>query len=47
MPRPIKATIHPDAVAHNLGLARQLASGSRVWAVVNANAYGHGIERVS
>lgn len=46
MPRPIVAHIHPDAVRHNLEIVRQKASGSRVWAVVKANAYGHGIERI-
>ena len=45
MPRPIHATIHLDALAHNLGRARACAPGARVWAVVKANAYGHGIER--
>jgi alanine racemase len=46
MPRPIEALIHADALAHNLARARELARGARVWAVVKANAYGHGIERV-
>jgi alanine racemase len=46
MPRPIEALVHRDAVAHNLARARELAHGARVWAVVKANAYGHGIERV-
>ena len=45
MPRPIEALIHTDALAHNLARARQAAPDSRVWAVVKANAYGHGIER--
>ena len=45
MPRPIAATIHPEALAHNLRRARQAAPPARVWAVVKANAYGHGIER--
>jgi alanine racemase len=45
MPRPIEALIHPDALAHNLAQARSRALGARVWAVVKANAYGHGIER--
>jgi alanine racemase len=45
MPRPILATIHPEALRHNLQRARQLAPDARVWAVVKANAYGHGIER--
>jgi alanine racemase len=46
MPRPIEALIHPDAVAHNLGIARQKAGDARLWGVIKANAYGHGIERV-
>ncbi|CAN5890428.1 alanine racemase [soil metagenome] len=46
MPRPILATVHADALRHNLERARRAALDSRVWAVVKANAYGHGIERV-
>jgi alanine racemase len=45
MPRPILATVHPDALRHNLQRARHHAPHARVWAVVKANAYGHGIER--
>jgi alanine racemase len=45
MPRPIEALIHPGALAHNITVARRHAGGARVWAVVKANAYGHGIER--
>jgi alanine racemase len=45
VPRPIEALIHPRALAHNLGRARAAAPDARVWAVVKANAYGHGIER--
>ncbi|RVT84884.1 alanine racemase [Inhella crocodyli] len=45
MPRPIEATVHASALTHNLGVARERAGGARVWAVVKANAYGHGIER--
>ena len=45
MPRPIEALIHVDALAHNLRCARAAAPEARVWAVVKANAYGHGIER--
>jgi alanine racemase len=45
MPRPIHATIHSAALAHNLARARAAAPDARVWAVVEANAYGHGIER--
>ncbi|MFM8768388.1 MAG: alanine racemase [Rubrivivax sp.] len=46
MPRPIEALIHADALGHNLACARAFAPDARVWAVVKANAYGHGIERV-
>ena len=46
MPRPILATIHADALSHNLDRMRRAAQDARVWAVVKANAYGHGIERV-
>jgi alanine racemase len=46
MPRPILATIHTAALSHNLARARAAAPDARVWAVVKANAYGHGIERV-
>ena len=46
MPRPISVTIHPAALQHNLARCRQAAPESKVWAVVKANAYGHGIERV-
>ena len=45
MPRPIQATIHTEALAHNLARARRAAPEARVWAIVKANAYGHGIER--
>jgi alanine racemase len=45
MPRPIEALIHTEALAHNLRRARSAAPDARVWAVVKANAYGHGIER--
>jgi alanine racemase len=50
MPRPIHAVIHPAALAHNLQLAKarvQVANPRvKAWAVVKADAYGHGIERV-
>jgi alanine racemase len=45
MPRPILATIHTLALQHNLLAARSAAPDAKVWAVVKANAYGHGIER--
>jgi alanine racemase len=46
MPRPIEAVIHATALSHNLQRARRAAPDARVWAVVKANAYGHGIENV-
>ena len=46
MPRPIEALVHSAALAANLARARAAAPDARVWAVVKANAYGHGIERV-
>ena len=45
MPRPIQATIHVQALRHNLEVCRRAAPDARIWAVVKANAYGHGIER--
>ena len=45
MPRPILATIHTAAFTHNLARVRAAAPDARVWAIVKANAYGHGIER--
>lgn len=46
MPRPIQALIHTEALRRNLERARASAVDARVFAVVKANAYGHGIERV-
>ena len=46
MPRPICATIHTEALRHNLQRMRLSSPDANVWAVVKANAYGHGIERV-
>ena len=45
MPRPIEALVHTAALAHNLARARAAAPDARAWAVVKADAYGHGIER--
>lgn len=46
MSRPVLATIDLAALRQNLAVARQAAAGSRLWSVVKANAYGHGIGRV-
>ena len=45
MPRPIRAVFDAAAFRGNLALARARAPRARVWAVVKANAYGHGLER--
>lgn len=54
MPRPIIALISPSALRHNLTAVRKhldreaAAAGGAppsIWAVIKANAYGHGIER--
>ncbi|MEX3593048.1 MAG: alanine racemase [Burkholderia sp.] len=42
----MSATIHTAALIHNLAVARRFAPRSKVWAVVKANAYGHGLARV-
>jgi alanine racemase len=44
MPRPLTAIIDTAAMAHNLAAARAGAPQARAWAVVKANAYGHGLE---
>jgi len=46
MPRPITAVIHRQALQNNLAVVRKVMPNSKVFAVVKANAYGHGIERV-
>jgi alanine racemase len=54
MPRPISASISISALRHNLSVVRRhldqaaIAAGGEaasIWAVIKANAYGHGIER--
>jgi len=52
MPRPIRALIDRRAMAHNLDVVRRTLehnptpnkTPSLIWAVIKANAYGHGIE---
>jgi alanine racemase len=41
------ATIHLGALRRNLARVRELAGGARVMAVVKADGYGHGLERVA
>jgi len=43
--RPIRARFDPAALRHNQAVARHHAGSARIWSVVKANAYGHGLER--
>lgn len=47
MARPTTACISIGALRHNLARIRAAAPGSRVMAVLKANGYGHGLERVA
>ena len=47
MSRTTVATIHLGALRHNLALIQHTAAPARVMAVVKADAYGHGLERVA
>lgn len=40
--RPIRARISGAAIRHNYQLVKKLAPHSKAWAVIKANAYGHG-----
>lgn len=42
-----EASIDLDALRHNIGVLRAAADGADAWAVVKADAYGHGAERVA
>ncbi|HEY4436662.1 MAG TPA: catabolic alanine racemase DadX [Lelliottia sp.] len=46
MSRPILAQLDLQALKNNLQIVRRAAPGSRVWSVVKANGYGHGIESI-
>jgi alanine racemase len=41
------ATIHLASLRHNLQRVRELGGGAKVMAVVKADGYGHGLERVA
>lgn len=45
MPRPLVAIVDIAALRANLAVAKKCAPGSKVLAVVKANAYGHGLAR--
>ena len=47
MSRPIRARFDAAALRHNLAVARRHGQDSRLWCVVKANAYGHGLDRVA
>jgi len=51
MPRPVQARISLTALRHNYLVARKHVAGpskpARAWAVVKADAYGHGLLRVA
>ncbi len=47
MASPNLAQIDLGALAHNFALARQMAGEREIFAVVKADAYGHGAERVA
>ena len=51
MPRPIQARIDLEAIRHNYSITKQrVTSGGsqpKAWAVVKADAYGHGLMRVA
>ncbi|PPI86771.1 alanine racemase [Candidatus Pantoea edessiphila] len=46
MTRPIVATINQKSLKHNLSIVRSLAPKSKIWSVIKANAYGHGINNI-
>ncbi len=45
MTRPLRATFDLSALRHNYTVARESAGTAHCWAVVKANAYGHGLLR--
>ncbi len=47
MARPILATIHLQALRHNLAVVRRFAPKAKTLSVIKANGYGHGMLRVA
>ncbi|WP_380180944.1 catabolic alanine racemase DadX [Kalamiella sp. sgz302252] len=43
MPRPIRAEIDLAALRNNLNVIRNTAGTAKIWSVIKANAYGHGV----
>lgn len=46
MTRPVSACLDLQALKNNLAVVRRAAPGAKVWSVVKANGYGHGLERI-
>ncbi|MDA0237661.1 MAG: alanine racemase [Proteobacteria bacterium] len=44
--RPIQAIINLEAMRHNVAIIKKLAGTSRVFGVVKADGYGHGLSRI-
>lgn len=47
MTRPIRASFDAAALRHNFTVARRHAGSAKLWSVVKAGAYGHGLTRVA
>lgn len=45
--RPVCAVIHPAAFAWNLERVKEKVGNARIWAVVKADGYGHGLARAA
>jgi alanine racemase len=45
--RPTRADVNLAALRHNLRVVRKHAAGARVWAVIKADAYGHGAPAIA
>ena len=45
--RPTRAEVNLEALRHNLRVVRRHAGGAKVWAVLKADAYGHGAPAVA
>ncbi len=46
MPRPISAVIHLQNFRHNLSIVRKQVGQAKIWAVMKADGYGHGIKSI-
>lgn len=46
MPRPIRAVIHQHNLEHNLAVIRQKIGQAKIWSVMKADGYGHGIKQI-